>query len=79
MVTVRYMFNENKSCRQIKMKEKGKSTKAPFLITVSNSLSSKKRLVEKATSFPQSERTTLPLQRIWAINRRVWGPSTENK
>lgn len=42
MVTVRCMFNEKKSYSQVRMKEKGESTKAPFMIIDSKALSSKK-------------------------------------
>jgi len=73
------MFNENQSYSQIRVKEKGESTKAPLTITDSKTLSSKKSPVEKATSFPQSEWIILHLQRIWRLNRRVWGLNNETK
>lgn len=49
------MFNENKNYSQVRMKEKGKSTKAPFMIIGSNTLPSKKRPEEKTTSFQSTE------------------------
>lgn len=64
MVSFRCMFNENKNYSQVRMKEKGKSTKAPFMVTDSSTLSSSERPVEKAASFPLSALFSLPLQRI---------------